>query len=155
MPYDNNFGNSVPSTEGTATLNGVTFKPNTDGSITIWGTATATTLYSLRNCNSNLPNSTRMSIFAGTYTIGLYSNKPTIGSSVRIVTNKYSASAVYFNNPATFAVDETQAATLATVQLQITTAFKDVIEDDPVIIYPMMNTGGELKPFNTPRNSTL
>ena len=155
LPYDNNFSNSDPNTDETVTSNGETFKPNTDGSITIWGTATATVLYSLRNCNSNLPNSTRMSIFAGTYTIGLYSNKSSIGSSVRIFTNKYTSSAVYLNNPATFVVDETQAATLATVQLQITTAFKDVTEDDPVIIYPMMNAGGELKPFNTPQKRAL
>lgn len=107
LPYDNNFGNTAPDIAQTVTKNGVTFKPNNDGSISIWGSATAITVYSLRNYYGSATNTSRFKLGAGTYTIGLYSDDTQVSNgSVRLVTNKYSASAIYLGHPATFTITD-------------------------------------------------
>ena len=152
LPYDNNFSNSNPNTDETVTSNGVTFKPNTDGSITIWGTATATTLYSLRNYYKSSNNTSRFHLSAGSYTVGIYSDSNFINSdSVRFVINKYSATPIYLDHPATFTITEEQASILTTAQIQVTTNFQNVEEGNPITIYPMLNSGNQLKSFNTPK----
>lgn len=35
--------------------------------------------------------------------------------------------------------------------MQITTNFQNIEENNPIIIYPMLNYGNELNPFNTPK----
>lgn len=152
LPYDNNFSNIVPDISQTVTKNGVTFKPNNDGSISIWGSATQVTAYSLRNYYLSSTVTSRLKLGAGTYTIGLYSDDTRAeNGSVRIVTNKYSASPIYLNHPATFTITDEQSSTLTTIQLQITTTFKDITEDNPIIIYPMLNSGENLELFTTPK----
>ncbi len=152
LPYDNNFGNMIPDTAQTVTKNGVTFKPNNDGSISIWGSATAVTLYSLRNYYNSATDTSRFKLDAGTYTIGLYSNDTRVSNaSVRLVTNRYSASAIYLEHPATFTITDEQASILTTIQLQVTTNFKDITEDNAIVIYPMLNSGESLNLFTTPK----
>lgn len=152
LPYDNNFSNIVPDISQTVTKNGVTFKPNNDGSISIWGSATAVTVYSLRNYYLSPNVTSRLKLSAGSYTIGLYSDDTRVeDGSVRIVTNKYSASPIYLNHPATFTITDEQSSTLTTIQLQVTTTFKDITEDNPIIIYPMLNSGENLELFTTPK----
>ena len=152
LPYDNNFSNIVPDISQTVTKNGVTFKPNNDGSISIWGSATEATVYSLRNYYLSPTVTSRLKLGAGSYTIGLCSNGARIeDASVRIVTNKYSASPIYLNHPATFTITDEQSSTLTTIQLQVTTNFKDITEDNPIVVYPMLNSGESLDLFTTPK----
>jgi hypothetical protein len=151
LPYDNNFANEAQNEDATATKNGVTFKPNADGSISVWGTATAVTQYQLRNYYRSASNTSRFKLPAGTYTVGIYSNTGTVGSKIRVVCNKYTATAVYEGHPGTFIVTDDTASTFTTFAIQVTTSFTDVTEDDPVIVYPMLNEGDSLKPFNTPK----
>lgn len=151
LPYDNNFSNDAQNEDNTATANGLTFKSNNDGSISIWGTATAATQYHLRNYYESANDTSRFKLPAGTYTIGLYSNTGTVDSAVRIVCNKYTSAAIYENHPATFTVTDEQADTWTTISIQATTNVKDVTPDNPIIVYPMLNEGDTLKLFNTPK----
>ena len=80
LPYDNNFSNSLPSSETTVTANGVTFKPNLDGSVSIWGTASEQTIYWLRNYYGSDSDQTRIFMHEGTYTLGINTNASAAGS---------------------------------------------------------------------------
>lgn len=151
LPYDNNFSNTAQNEDDTVTSNGVTFKSNDDGSISIWGTATASTQYHLRNYYLSASNTSRFKLPAGTYTIGLYSDTGTVGSAVRIICNRYTSAAIYENHPATFTVADDQINTLTAISIQATTNVKDVTSENPIIVYPMLNEGDTLKPFNTPK----
>lgn len=151
LPYDNSFSDTAQNEDDIVTSKGVTVKSNADGSISIWGTATMLTKYHLRNYYSSASNTSRFTLPAGTYTIGLYSNTGTVGAAVRIVCNRYTSGAIYENHPATFTVADDQANMLTTISIQVTTDFKDITSENPIILYPMLNEGNTLKPFNTPK----
>lgn len=151
LPYNNNFTDSSP-VEGKVTSNGVTFEPNSDGSISIWGTATDKVIYNLRNYqpSSDYVDTTRIPLRKGTYTVGLYADglKSSNASCVRVVTNIYNSTPIYLDHPATVNLVED---TYATYKLQITTGF-DISKSSPVKIYPMINLGECLKPYDVPEN---
>lgn len=151
LPYDNSFSDTAQNEDDIVISNGITVKSNADGSISIWGTATALTKYHLRNYYLSASNTSRFKLPAGTYTIGLYSNTGTVGSAVRIVCNRYTTKPIYENHPATFTVADDQANMLTTVSIQVNTDFKDITSENPIILYPMLNEGNTLKPFNTPK----
>lgn len=76
------------------------------------------TVYSLRNYYLSPTVTSRLKLGAGSYTIGLYSDDTRVeNGSVRIVTNKYSASPIYLEHPATFTITDEQSSTLTTIQL--------------------------------------
>lgn len=155
LPYDNNFSNSLPSSETTVTANGVTFKPNLDGSVSIWGTASEQTIYWLRNYYGSDSDQTRIFMHEGTYTLGINTNASAAGS-VRLYSNKYKGSvAIYNGAPQTFTLDADSEATLGTFAIVVTTGFKDVTEESPVIAYPILNEGPALKEFTTPKHKSL
>lgn len=151
LPYDNSFSDTAQNEDDIVISNGITVKSNADGSISIWGTATALTKYHLRNYYLSASNTSRFKLPAGTYTIGLYSNTGTVGSAVRIVCNRYTTEPIYENYPATFTVADDQANMLTTISIQVNTDFKDITSENPIILYPMLNEGNTLRPFNTPK----
>lgn len=153
LPYDNNFANVSPSTDATVTSNGVTFKQNANGSISIWGTAKKQINYYLHNYQSD-SNTSRVCLAAGTYTIGITGNASP-KASVRIFTNRYTERAVYDGAPGTFTIDSDGASTLTVIGITITTAFTGITEDNPVTVYPMLNEGDTLKDFTTPKTKAL
>lgn len=149
MPYDNSFNSDSPSTESTASANGLTFRPNPDGSIDVWGTASATTVY-------NLVNNSPLTLTSGTYIYGLTTNVEKIGdikdtSCIRFWNSLNTTATVYEGHPATFDVDGEQRCHL---KLQITTNFKEISSESPVRIYPMLNLGSKLKSYTCPRVAT-
>ena len=149
MPYDNSFNSDLPSTESTASVNGLTFRPNPDGSIDVWGTASATTSY-------NLVNNSPLTLTSGTYTYGLTTNVKKIGdkedtSCIRFWNSLKTRATVYEGYSAIFDVDGEQKCHL---KLQITTDFKEVSSESPIRIYPMLNLGSELKSYTCPRVAT-
>lgn len=159
LPYDNNFSNSAPLTDDIVTKNGLSFKANKDGSIAIWGTATAQTIYNMRNYYASANNTSRMKLNPGTYTVGVdvpnILEKGIATGSIRISTSLYSSAPIYMGNPATFVLDENTTNNRYTFNLLITTAFKDITEDDPVIVYPILNEGTELKFYTCPKTKGL
>ena len=156
LPYDNNFSNSMPSSDETVTLNGVTFKPNPDGSVSIWGTASDRTNYSLRNYHDSPSKTTRIFVKQGTYTLGINTTNEPKAGSVRIYSNKYKGKdAIYNSKPQTFTLDESSESTLGTFGITVTTDFRNVTEDSPVIAYPIFNEGTILKDFTTPKHKSL
>lgn len=158
LPYDNNFSNSMPSSDETVTLNGVTFKPNPDGSVSIWGTASKKTNYSLRNYHNSPSETTRIFVKQGTYTLGINTTNESKRGSVRIYSNKYTGPgtvAIYNGEPQTFTLDKSSEDTLGTFGITVTTDFQNVTEDSPVIAYPIFNEGATLKDFTTPKYKSL
>lgn len=156
LPYDNNFSNSMPSSDETVTANGVTFKPNPDGSVSIWGTASDRTNYSLRNYHNSPSKTTRIFVKQGTYTLGINTTNEPKAGSVRIYSNKYKGKdAIYNSKPQTFTLDESSESTLGTFGITVTTDFRNVTEDSPVIAYPIFNEGTILKDFTTPKHKSL
>lgn len=156
LPYDNNFSNSMPSSDETVTSHGVTFKPNPDGSVSIWGTASERTNYSLRNYYNSPSKTTRIFVKQGTYTLGINTTNEPKAGSVRIYSNKYKGKvAIYNSEPQTFTLDESSESTLGTFGITVTTDFRNVTEDSPVIAYPIFNEGTILKDFTTPKHKSL
>lgn len=149
LPYDNNFSNTLPSTDKEVSSNGLTFRPNSDGSISIWGTASANTTYNLRNYYGGAANLSRFLIEPNTYTIGIATkNLQNLNTGcIRVVTNLYSATPIHEGAPATFTLSESKTGTL---QIMVTKDFVGVKEEDPVTIYPIINIGTVLKEFTCP-----
>ena len=155
MPYDNNFLNTTPSTDTVASANGVNFRANSDGSIDVWGTATKNTIYNMRNYHSNTKKTSRLTVDPGIYTIGLTTSELPLdfdSSCIRISTSLYTVTAIYKGYPATFSVSESK---LHTLNLQITTGFKNIDESNPIRVYPMFNLGSELKPYTCPKIKSI
>ena len=159
LPYDNNFSNSMPSSDETVTAHGVTFKPNPDGSVSIWGTASKQTNYSLRNYHNSPSKTTRIFVKQGTYTLGINTTNESKPGIVRIYSNKYKGPvAIYNGAPQTFTIDadsDDTLGTFVTFGITVTTAFRNVTEDSPVIAYPIFNEGTKLKDFTTPKYKSL
>ena len=155
LPYDNNFPNLMPSSDATVTAHGITFKPNPDGSVSIWGTASQQTNYLLRNYHKTSSETSRIFVKQGTYTLGINTNASP-PASVRIYSNKYKGNdAIYNDHPQTFTLDKSSESTLGTFGITVTTAFRNVTEDSPVIAYPIFNEGTTLKDFTTPKHKSL
>lgn len=156
LPYDNNFSNSMPSSDETVTANGVTFKPNPDGSVSIWGTASKQTNYSLRNYHDSPSKTTRIFVKQGTYTLGINTTNESKAGSVRVYSNKYKGTvAIYNGKPQTFTLDKDSESDPGTFGITVTPAFRNVTEDSPVIAYPIFNEGTTLKDFTTPKHKSL
>lgn len=159
LPYDNNFSNSAPLTDDIVTKNGLSFKANKDGSIAVWGTATAQTIYNMRNYYASANNTSRMKLNPGTYTVGVdvpnISGKEIGTGSIRISTSMYTSAPIYMGKPATVTLGENAETTRYTFNLLITTAFKDVLESDPIIVKPIINEGAELKDYTCPKTKGL
>lgn len=158
LPYDNNFSNTRPSSDETVTSHGVTFKSNPDGSVSIWGTASERTNYSLRNYHDSPSKTTRIFVKQGTYTLGINTINESKRGSVRIYSNKYTGPgtvAIYNGAPQTFTLDADSESDLATFGITVTPDFRNVTEDSPVIAYPIFNEGTTLKDFTTPKHKSF
>ena len=158
MPYDNNCDSSEPSTAKIVTQDGISFRANLDGSIDVWGSSTLSgnkkTIYYMRNYNGT-PNS-RFTINPGDYTIGLTTSELPAGFDagwIRLSTNLYTGTeAIFAGYPATVSISEQTEG--CTINLQITTGFKNIDESNPIRVYPMINLGSKLKSYTCPRVAT-
>lgn len=154
MPYDNNCSGTAPSTDTVVSANGVNFRANSDGSIDVWGTATKSTIYNMRNYYLSTTQTSRLTVDPGTYTIGIITNgmQGLTSTPIRLSTNLYTSTAIYEGSPATFSVSESK---LCTVNLQITTGFTNIDESNPIRVYPILNLGSELKPYTCPKTKSI
>ena len=156
MPYDNNVDDSGPNTADKVDGNGIHFKANLDGSIDVWGkpTLSENTIYYMRNYNKN-PIS-RFTINSGTYTIGLTTSElpPDFDPGcIRLSTNLYNGdTAIYAGSSATVSISEPREG--CTINLLITSNFKNIDESNPIRVYPMLNLGSKLKSYTCPRVAT-
>ena len=140
----NNLLRYPPYYNTTKTSNGITYTDNGDGTITLNGTATADSSFSLFALNSNF------TLPAGTYTlsgapgdVGWNTYTIVINAKNAAGTSILSSGAISGTNNAKYTFTLTQDA----AQCQIYIKVKSGIKLDNITVSPMLNDGDEALPF--------